>query len=90
VDRIDPSTISDAQLVGPETVNGTPALAYTFTYTNTVEGTLITDHDKLWVGTANGLPVKQVVDGALNGSVFHNEQTIVYDSSITIDTPAVP
>jgi hypothetical protein len=89
VNNLDPSTISDVVLVGPESVGGVPALAYTFTYTNNVGGTLITDHDKMWVGVDNGLPIKQVVDGEVSGVVFHNEQTITYDSSITIDAPPV-
>jgi hypothetical protein len=87
IDRVDPTAISDVLLVGPDAVNGTPALAYTYTYTNTVNEALITNHDKIWVGTASGLPLKQVVDGEVSGTAYHSEQTIVYDSSITISAP---
>ena len=87
IDRLDPTAISDVVLVGPDAVNGTPALAYTYTYTNTVNGALITNHDEIWVGTSSGLPLKQVVDGEVSGTAYHSEQTIVYDSSITIEAP---
>jgi hypothetical protein len=90
IDRLDPTAISDVRLAGPEEVNGTPALAYTYTYTNTIEGALITNHDKIWVGVAGGLPLKQVVDGEVSGTAYHSEQIIEYDSSITIDAPVIP
>jgi len=87
VNRVDPSTISNVRLVGREDVNGAPALAYTYVYTNNISGTEITNNDKMWVDAARGLPVKTVVDGSLNDSVYHSEQSIEYDSSITIETP---
>jgi hypothetical protein len=31
--------------------------------------------------------LKQVVDGEVSGTAYHSEQTIVYDSSITISAP---
>ncbi len=87
IDRLDPTAISDVLLVGPNSVNGTPALAYTYTYAKTVNGAMITNHDEIWVGTSGGLPLKQVVDGEVSGTAYHSEQTIVYDSSITIVAP---
>jgi hypothetical protein len=89
IDRLDPTTISDVVRVGPEDVNGTPAIAYTFTYTNTIDGALITNQDKLWVGMESGLPVKQAVDGDSDGTAYHSEQVIEYDSTITIEAPVV-
>jgi hypothetical protein len=87
IDRLDPAAISDVALVGPDAVNGAPAVAYTYTYTNTVNGALITNHEKIWVAVASGLPVKQTVDGEASGSAYHSEQTLEYDSSITIEAP---
>jgi hypothetical protein len=87
INRLDPEAISDVRLVGPEDINGIPALAYTYTYTSTVQGTLITNKDEMWVGVDNGLPVKQVVDGELNGVVYHSEQTITYNPSVSIEAP---
>ena len=87
IDRLDPAAISEVLFVGPEDVNGTPALAYTYTYTNTIDGSLIINHGKIWVGTAGGLPLRQVVDGEVSGTAYHSEQTIEYDSSITIEAP---
>ncbi len=87
IDRLDPAAISDVALVGPEDVNGTTTIAYTYTYTNTVNGALITNHEKIWVAVASGLPVKQTVDGEVSGTAYHAEQTLVYDSTITIEAP---
>jgi hypothetical protein len=89
IDRLDPTAISGVVLAGPDAVNGTPVLAYTYTYTNTVEGALITNHAKIWVGTASGLPLKQAVDGEVSGTAYHSEQVIEYDSSITIEAPVI-
>jgi hypothetical protein len=89
IDRLDPDAISDVRLVGSDDVNGTPALAYTYTYTNTINGALITNQDGIWVGVDNGLPLKQVVDGEVSGTAYHSEQVIEYDSGITIEAPAV-
>ncbi|MBN2086199.1 MAG: hypothetical protein JW748_13350 [Anaerolineales bacterium] len=86
VDRLDMETTATSGR-GPEDVTGTPALAYTFTYTNTVNGALITNHDKIRVGAASGLPVKQVVDGETSGTAYHSEQVIEHDSTITIEAP---
>jgi hypothetical protein len=89
IDRLDPAAISDVRLVGPDAVDGTPAIAYTYTYTNTVDGALIANHEKIWVGVASGLPVKQTVDGEAGGTAYHSEQVIEYDSGITIEAPVV-
>ena len=89
IDRLDPDAISDVLRVGSDDVNGTPSLAYTYTYTNTINGSVITNHEKIWVGVANGLPLKQVVDGEVSGTAYHSEQVIVYDSGITIEAPAI-
>ncbi len=90
INSLNPENISDVRLVGPEDANGTPALAYTFIYTNTIGGVQITNSDETWVGLDNGLPVKQVVDGELNGTAYHTEQAVEYDPSITIEAPATP
>jgi hypothetical protein len=89
IDRLNPDVISDVRLVGPENADGVPALAYTYTYTNTIDGTLITNQNKIWVGVESGLPLKQVVDGEISGTAYHSEQVIEYDSSITIETPVI-
>jgi len=85
---LDPDSISDVSLVGTEDVNGTTAQVYTFVYTNTINGTQIVTNDKLWI--ANGLPIKQTVDSDSTGTTYHSEQTIEYDSTITIEAPATP
>jgi hypothetical protein len=88
IDRLDPEAISDVRLVGSEDVNGTPTFVYIYTYTNTVEGTLITSKVKMWVGVDSGLPLKQVVNGEVNGVNYQSEQTITYNSSIIIEAPS--
>jgi hypothetical protein len=87
INTLHPESISEVQLVGPQDVNGAPTLVYSFIYTNTIEGTLITNHDQTWVSVTSGLPVKQTVEGELNGTAYHTEQDIEYDPSITIEAP---
>jgi hypothetical protein len=87
INSLNPDSITEVSRVGTEDVGGAPADVYTFTYTNTTLNPPLVSSDKLWIGEANGLPVKQTVDGDYNGSAYHSEQTIEYDSSITIEAP---
>lgn len=87
INALNPDYITDVNRVGTEDVNGAPADVYTFTYTNSSLNPPLVSSDKMWVDEATGLPVQQTVDGEYNGSVYHTEQTVKYDSSITIEAP---
>ncbi len=46
----------EVKYVGPETINGLPSFAYTFSLEMTVQGQMWTGTGKAWVGAADGLP----------------------------------
>lgn len=87
INALNPDYITDVNLVGTEDVDGAPADVYTFTYTNSTLNPPLVSSDKMWVDEASGLPVQQMVDGEYNGSVYHTEQMVQYDSNITIEAP---
>jgi len=75
-------TISGAQLVGPEPVNGRPATAYRYYQSANFAGGLASSSGwvKLWVG-ANGLPVKAESEsqGRVLGIGSSGRTTILYE-----------
>ncbi len=75
-------TISGAQIVGPEVVNGKPATAYRYYQSASIGGGLAssTGWVKLWVG-ANGLPMKLESDavGRVLGFGSQSKTTITYE-----------
>lgn len=73
-------TISGAQIVGPESVDGKPATAYRYYQTATFGGRLASSAGwvKLWVG-ANGLPLKLDSDSAGRVLGFNSQaKTTIY------------
>jgi len=79
--------ISDVKLVGPDVVNGTPTLVYTYNVKVKLNDTELNSAVKMWVSVANGLPLKQEVDGEFAGVKSKTVQVIEYDSSIKIEAP---
>ncbi len=75
-------TISGAQVVGSEAVNGKPATAYRYYQSASIGGGLAssTGWAKLWVG-ANGLPMKIESDavGRVLGFGSQSKSTITYE-----------
>jgi hypothetical protein len=79
--------ISDVQYIGPDTVNGVPAQVYQYTSSFKAGDQEVKSTVKLWVGVANGLPVRQEVDGEFAGIKSKTVQEIEYDPSIKIEAP---
>jgi hypothetical protein len=79
--------IKDVKLAGPDSVNGVPSFVYTYTTSIDLGGSQITSNIKLWVGVANGLPLKQEVDGEFAGVKSHTVQLVEYDKTIKIEAP---
>ena len=76
-------TITDVALVGTDSVDGVAAQVYTYTArTDDLSSTA-----KLWISTANGLPIKIESDGQVGGTSTHGTETITYDPDITIEAP---
>ena len=70
---------SDGMVNGIETVNGSPAIVYS--YSTTLKGVDGSAQYKLWVDQASGLPVRSV---NITPDGLTIDQTITYDNSITI------
>ncbi len=75
--------ISDAKLVGADVINGTP----TFLYSYKLDWKGVKSSNKVWIGAANGLPLKQEIAGEFANVKSLTTQTIEYDSSIKIEAP---
>jgi hypothetical protein len=83
----DPSkTISDVQYVGQDNVNGASAQVYTYTSSVDLSGQTVTSQVKMWI--ANGLPVRQEINGEFAGIKSKTVQVITYDPSIKIEAPS--
>lgn len=79
--------IGDVKLVGPDAVNGVPALVFTFTEKTNLGNQVIASAVKLWVGAANGLPLEQQIESDFGGVKSKTVQFIEYDPSIQINPP---
>lgn len=87
VEELD-KTISDAQALGTETVNGEQTFVYSFTSTTDLGGTgVVISAVKLWTSAKSGLPIKQEIVGEAGGIKSTTVQTIEYDPTITIEPP---
>lgn len=77
-------TLTDVKYEGEETVDGKPALAYT--YKNVTPKGGYPFSSKIWIGKGTGLPLKIVVDYT-NGVL--KQMTVNYDteSPVTIEPP---
>jgi outer membrane lipoprotein-sorting protein len=75
---------SDGKVVGVESVNGYPAVVYS--YTTTLKGTSASSHYTLWVDQRSGLIVKQIIIDPQGEKMV---QTIIYDASITLVLPDI-
>ena len=81
-------TISNATLVGPDTVDGEPALVYTYDTAIGEGDSRITASSKIWVSVARGLPLKIESAGEAGGIKSTTVQTLEYDTNIVIEPPA--
>lgn len=79
--------ITNAQMLGADTANGTPATLYQFNQTVNFGGTAVTSTVKLWVDSLRGLPVQQQIDGVVAGVPSMTLQVITYDPTIKITAP---
>lgn len=87
VEELD-KTISDAQALGIETVNGEQTFVYSFTSTTDLGGTgVVISAVKLWTSAKSGLPVKQEIAGEAGGVKSTTVQTIEYDATLIIEPP---
>lgn len=78
--------ISDVKFVGPDVVNGTPTWVYSFV--STLPEANFKSAGKMWIGVANGLPLKQEAEGEFGGIKSKTVQLITYDPSLKVEAPA--
>src|SRR3954454_6140006 len=71
-------TIANVKLVGQDTVNGTPALVYSYDSSFGQGADAYTPNAQIWIGVANGLPLKQESSGAPGGVKSKTSQMIEY------------
>ncbi len=74
---------SEGMVNGIEAINGSPAIVYS--YSTTLKGLDKSAQYKLWVDQASGLPVRSQ-NTTPDGMTI--DETITYDSSITLSLPA--
>ena len=78
---------TDAKLLGPELLDGTPTLVYQYTQNNPM-GMKMKSTAKTWLAVADGLPRKTEVEGEFSGM---KTKTLVttsdYNSDIKIEAP---
>jgi len=78
-------TVSDAKYEGEETIDGKPALVYTYKYS-----TIVGDFPakaKVWISKATGLPIKTIVDFE-QGLTKTRTTTFDTESPVTVNLPA--
>lgn len=77
-------SISDVKFEGEESLNGKPALVYTYKVV-TVVGNFLTKR-KIWVSKSTGVPMKSVVEYS-NGPIKTLTNTFDTESPVKIDLP---
>ena len=78
-------SISDVKFEGEESLNGKPALVYTYKVV-TVVGNFPTNR-KIWVSKSSGIPMKSLVEYS-NGPIKTLTNTFDTESPVTIELPS--
>jgi hypothetical protein len=82
------NNITNAKLIGSDTLNGKTMTVYQFDNTFTQDNINITTNTKLWVGTADGLPYQELIQGDINGVQTTTTNLMAYDPSVQIEDPS--
>jgi hypothetical protein len=72
--------VKEVKYLGPETINGVPCYAYSFTIETTVAGQNYTGTGKVWIGAADGLPHQS--DSEFNVANYQNKSHLVYEYNV--------
>ena len=84
---VENSMITNVQLIGPESVEGEAATAYSYESSVGEGDEMITSTNKLWISDVTGLPIKLESNSQAMGITSHTVQIIEYDESITTNHP---
>jgi hypothetical protein len=83
----DMAKTTDIKLVGPDTVDGTPALVYEYTQNN-VMGMNMKSTARTWLAVSDGMPRKTEAEGEYDGKKTKTLVTMSdYNSDIKIEAP---
>jgi hypothetical protein len=81
--------ISEANLVGPDTLDGKRMLIYSYKSVYVISGLPINSMVKMWVSTTDGLPYKQEVEGEISGVKSKTINLIEYPTDLKIEAPVL-
>ena len=81
------AAVSDATLVGSDTLAGVPVIVYRYISTFGEGEFVVASDTTLWVDAASGLPLKIQSLSDIGGEKSTTTQTIVYDPSVTVKPP---
>ncbi len=77
-------SLEDVKLIGPETIDGTPLMA--FEYTAEVDD--VNSTGKVWIGMLDGYIHRSENDSIINGKPYHTVTKIYdFDEPMTIEPP---
>lgn len=76
------SATKEVKLVGPETVNGVPCFAYTYSMEINESRNKYAGTGKAWIGAADGLPHQ--IDSEFNVGGFNQKSHIVYEYNVDL------
>ena len=81
--------VKEVKYLGPETINGVPCYAYSFTIETTMAGQNYTGTGKVWIGAADGLPHQS--DSEFNVANYQNKSHVVYEynANIKVEKPSM-
>src|SRR4030095_9432071 len=79
-------SLSDVKFEGEESVNGVPALVYSYKQVTVVGN--FPKKQTIWVSKSTGLPVKSYVEYSGSGQIKTLTTTFDTESPVTIDLPS--
>jgi len=81
--------VKEVKYLGPETINGVPCFAYSYTLETNLGGQRYTGTGKAWVGAADGLPRQS--DTEFNVSTYAQKSHVIYEygANIKVEPPVM-
>jgi len=74
--------VKEVKYLGPETINGVPCFAYTYTLETSLGGQNYVGTGKAWVAAADGLPRQS--DSEFKVATYTNKSHIVYEYNVDV------
>jgi outer membrane lipoprotein-sorting protein len=84
------SQVTNWASLGQESLDGTPAQVYSYDMQATIAGVQANSANKIWISTADGLPLKLESQADVNGVTTTTTNVYEYDPNLTIEAPITP